>query len=96
MAGIAQNGIRLRGKEQMIVKFLRRKDYKQVIRCKKDLRSVNISNLDMPEGTKVFILESLCPYYKCLWVISKNCGTGSGCIPFLLLIVSFVLKKMVL
>ena len=72
MAGITQKRIRLRGKERMIVKFLRRKDCKQVIRCKKDLRSVNISNLDMPEGTKVFINESLCPYYKGLWVICKK------------------------
>ena len=55
---------RLRDKERTIVKFLRCKDCKQVLRCKKDLRSINMSNLDLPEGTKLFINESLCPYYK--------------------------------
>ena len=60
---------RLRDKERTIVKFLRRKDCKQVLRCKKDLRSINMSNLNLPEGTKLFINESLCPYCKGLWVI---------------------------
>ena len=50
---VDKNGIgnyhRLRDKELMIVKFLRCKDCKQVLRCKKDLRSVNMSNLDLPE-----------------------------------------------
>ena len=31
-----------------------------------------MSNLDLPEGTKLFINESLCPYSKGLWVISKK------------------------
>ena len=63
---------RLRDKERTIVKFLRRKDCKQVLRCKKDLRSINMSNLNLPEGTKLFINESLCPYYKGLWVICQK------------------------
>ena len=63
---------RLRDKERTIVKFLRRKDWKQVLRCKRDLRSINMSNLDLPEGTKLFINESLYPYYKGLWVICKK------------------------
>ena len=71
---------RLRDKERTIVKFLRRKDCKQVLRCKKDLRSVNMSNLDLPEETKLFINESLCSF-------AKSCGIGSEYIPFLLLMV---------
>ena len=63
---------KLRDKERTIVKFLRRNDYKQVLRCKKDLRSINMSNLDLPEGTKLSITESLCPYYKSLWVMCKK------------------------
>ena len=63
---------RLRDKEPMIVKFLRRKDCKQVLRCKKDPRSIKMINLDLPEGTKLFINESLCPHYKALWVICKK------------------------
>ena len=31
-----------------------------------------MSNLDLPEGTKLFINESLWPYYKGLWVICQN------------------------
>ena len=31
-----------------------------------------MSNLDLPEGTNQFINESLCPYYKGLWVICKK------------------------
>ena len=46
---------RFRDKELMIVKFLQRKDCQQVFRCKKDLRNINISNLDLPEGTELFI-----------------------------------------
>ena len=57
---------RLRDKERTIVKFLQRNDCKQVLRCKKDLRSINMSNLDLPEETKLSITESLCFYYKSL------------------------------
>ena len=31
-----------------------------------------MSNLDLLEGTKLPINESLSPYYKCLWVICKK------------------------
>ena len=64
---------RLRNNERKIVKFLRCKCCKQVLRCKKDLRSIiNMSHLDLPEGTKLFINESLCGDYKGLWVICKK------------------------
>ena len=31
-----------------------------------------MNNLDLPEGTKLFINESLYPYHKGLWVIYKK------------------------
>ena len=69
-----------------------RKDCKQVLRYKKDLRNFNMNNLDLSEGTKLFINESLCPYYKGLWVLMfmspKDSGTGSEYSLFLLLILS--------
>ena len=34
--------------------------------------SISMSNLDLPEGTKLFINESLCPYSKGLWVMCKK------------------------
>ena len=33
---------------------------------------MGMSNLDLPGGTKLFINESLRPYYKSLWAISKK------------------------
>ena len=31
-----------------------------------------MNNLGLPDGTKLLINESLCPYYKGLWVICKK------------------------
>ena len=45
----------------------RRKDYEQVIRVKKDLKDLNTTDLDFPEGTRLFINDTLCPYYRLLW-----------------------------
>ena len=33
-----------------------------------------MNNLDLSEGTKLFSDESLCPYYKGVWVICKKMG----------------------
>ena len=63
---------RFQDKKLTIVKFLQRKDCQQVFRCKKDLRSINISNLDLPEGTELFISEILYPYYKGLSVMCQR------------------------
>ena len=40
--------------------------------AKKYLHITNLTNLDLPEGTKLFINGGLCPYYKRLWVNCKN------------------------
>lgn len=40
--------------------------------AKKYLHVTNLTNLDLPEGTKLFINGSLCPYYKGLSVNCKN------------------------
>ena len=63
---------RLRDKERTFVKFLQLKKCKQVLRYKKNLQSINMSNLDLPEGIKLFINESFCHYYKDFWVIFKK------------------------
>ena len=52
---------------QTIVTFSRRKDCEQVMRVKKDLKDLNPTDLDFPEGTQLFTNHSLCPYYKGLW-----------------------------
>ena len=40
---------------RVIVKFTRRKDYKQILKVKKDLRNLDIEDLDLRRGTKVYI-----------------------------------------
>ena len=50
-----------------ILKFSRRKDCEQVIRIKKDLKDLNPTDLDFPEETRLFINDSLRPYYRGLW-----------------------------
>ena len=46
--------------DTVIVKFTCRKDSKQILRVKKDLRDLNMDYLDLPRGTKLYIHQSLC------------------------------------
>ena len=48
--------------DRVIVMFSRRKDCKQVLQTKKDLKDLNTDDLDLPRGTKIFVNQSLCPY----------------------------------
>ena len=50
-----------------IVKFSNRKDCLQILRVKKNLKELDPTELDFEEGTKIFVNESLCPYYRGLW-----------------------------
>ena len=58
---------RLKEKERTIVKFANRKDCLRILRVKKDLKSLDPTELDFPESTKIYINESLCPYYRGIW-----------------------------
>ena len=58
---------RLKDDDKAIVKFSNRKDSLQILRVKKDFKSLDPTKLDFPEGTKIFINESLCVYYRGLW-----------------------------
>ena len=49
-----------------------RKDCEQVMRVKKDLKDLNPDNLDFPEGTWLFINDTLHPYYRIFWINIKN------------------------
>ena len=55
---------RLREKDRTIVKFVNRKDCRNILRVKKDLKHLDPSKLSFSEGIKTFINESLCPYYR--------------------------------
>ena len=39
--------------DRVIVKFTRRKDCKQILKVKKDLRNLDMEDLDLPKGTKI-------------------------------------------
>ena len=58
---------RLREKDRTIVKFVNRKDCTNILRVKKDLKHLDPSKRSFSEGTKIFINESLCPYYRGIW-----------------------------
>ena len=55
--------------DRIVIKSTRRKDCKQV---KKDLKDLTADDLDLPRGTKIFVNQSLCPYYRILWSKTKR------------------------
>ena len=42
------------------------------MRVKKDLKDLNATDLDLPAGTKLYINDSLFPYYRGLWNEAKK------------------------
>ena len=55
---------------RMIVKLRHNKDYQQQMKVKKDLSKLNLTGVDLYD-TKIYINQSLSPYYKLLWSKSK-------------------------
>ena len=62
----------LRTRRHVNVKFCQMKDCEKVLKAKSDLENLNKTNLDLPEGSKIFIQERLCSYYRMLWSRSKQ------------------------
>ena len=58
---------RLKDKDRTIVKFTNGKDCLQILRVKRQLKGLDLSAVYLPERTKTFINESLCPYYRGIW-----------------------------
>ena len=58
---------RLKDKDQIIVKFTNRKDFLRILRVKRQLKGLDLAAVDLPEGTKIFVNESLSPYYRGIW-----------------------------
>ena len=58
--------------DRVIVKFTCRKDCKQILKVKKDLRNLDKEDIDLPRGTKIYINQSLCSYYRILWLKAKR------------------------
>ena len=66
---------RLKDNDRVTIKLPNRKDSRQVLRVKKDLRSLDPTELDFPEGMRIFINESLRAYYRGLW---NKCKKSKG------------------
>ena len=66
---------RVRRQNNVIIKFSKWKDRQQVYSVKKDLGKLDMKEVDLTEGTQVYINQSLCPYYKSLWSKSKKLCT---------------------
>ena len=60
---------RLKDNDKLVIKFSNTKDSLQVLRVKKDLKYLDPTELDFPEGTRILINESLRAYYHSLWNI---------------------------
>lgn len=58
--------------ETTIIKLVNRKDVQLILANKKKLKDTDKTRLGFENGTKVFINESLCPYYKGLWTKAKK------------------------
>ena len=61
-----------------IVKFSNRKDYLQILRVKNQLKDLDCALFNFPDGTKIFVNESLCTYYIKMklvmpYFIVRNC-----------------------
>ena len=63
---------RLRNKGQTIVKFGKRKVSRQVLSVRKDLNKVKMSDIDLTGKSKLYINQSLHPYYRMLWFKTKT------------------------
>ena len=57
---------------KVIIKFSKRKDCQEIFSVKKDLSKLDMKEVDLPEGIQIFVNQSLCPYYKSLWLKSKK------------------------
>ena len=52
---------RLKDKDRTIVKFTNRKDCFRILRLKRQLKGLDPSAVDMPEGSKIFVNENFVP-----------------------------------
>ena len=58
--------------KKVTLKLNPRKDASKVLLNKKKLKNVDPETVNLPYGTKIYINESLCTYYKKLWFKCKK------------------------
>ena len=54
----------MKDKDQTIVKFTNSKVCLRLLRVKRQLKGFDLAAMDLPEGSKMFVNESLFPYYQ--------------------------------
>ena len=61
------------GKEgRTIIKFSNRKDCQALLKVKRDLNDLTMKDFGFEENSKIYVNESLCPYYRVIWEKSKR------------------------
>ena len=58
--------------KKVIIKLSKRKDVARVMKNKTKLKNINSDTFGLPSGCKIYINESLCKYYKYLWMKCKR------------------------
>jgi len=53
--------------DRTIVKLSSRRKVFEIMNNKKNLKLLKSEEVDLPSGTRIYINESLCPYYRGLW-----------------------------
>ena len=57
----------LMNNDRVLVKFLRRKYYDQIISVKRDLQKVKLEDIWLRGSNSIFTDPSLCRYYRMVW-----------------------------
>ena len=52
-----------------MVNFSRRKNSQHLMFIKKGLKDLNPTKLSFPEGSKIYVNDSLCPYYRAYFLL---------------------------
>ena len=60
---------------KVIMKLSRRKDVFRIFTSKNKLKGIDLSDLNIEKGTKIYINESLCNAYKSMWNECKSLKT---------------------
>ena len=54
-----------------IIKFSSRKDCQALLKIRRDLNNLTMEDFGFEEKNKIYVNESLCPYYRVFWAKSK-------------------------
>ena len=58
---------RIGNKGRTIIKFSNRNDCEALLKVRRDLNNLTMKYFGFEENSKIYVNESLCPYYRVLW-----------------------------